>query len=141
MLYKNRTMVVNETRLKAVTYSYEKARGISYGEPFESWLKDSDIESLSPEKIVKDIMNFIDENLDSENILVPSAIFTLGKKHDAGLKNYLIEIMKKSLNSNKLACYQAAIAVENLGEWIFLEDTSSHDVENNKIQIEIFLNQ
>ncbi|PHS18594.1 MAG: hypothetical protein COA86_07845 [Kangiella sp.] len=134
-------MVVNETRLKAVTYSYEKARGISYGEPFESWLKDSDIESLSPEKIVKDIMNFIDENLDSENILVPSAIFTLGKKHDAGLKNYLIEIMKKSLNSNKLACYQAAIAVENLGEWIFLEDTSSHDVENNKIQIEIFLNQ
>jgi len=132
-------MEINEATLKAVTYSFEKTRGIDYGDLFETMLNESGVKELCSEEIVGDIVKFIDSNLDSDNVLVSSAIFALGKKHDKELKHYLIEIMKKSLNTNILACYQAAIAVENLGEWIFRDDASSHDVESNKKQIEQYL--
>ena len=134
-------MEISEATLKAVTYSFEKARGISYGEQFEEMLIDSGVAGLCSDEIVRDISSFIDSNLESDNVLVPSAIFALGKKYDEKLKGYLVGVMKKSIDTTMLACYQAAIAVENLGERIFRDDASSYDMASNKIQIERFLSE
>lgn len=132
-------MIIDDFTIRAAAYRFEKERGIELGDPFDYWLSESGIEYIELDIITSELINFINKNLDFKNKLVSSAIFALGKKYDLNLKQYFIEIMSNSLTINMAVCYQAAIAVENLGEQIFKGTVSSQDYAANSIQIEKFL--
>jgi HEAT repeat protein len=48
-----------------------------------------------------------------------AAVFALGKLHDPGLTEFLVEVLRTYLKSNAGVLYQAMIALDNLGVDVF----------------------
>ncbi len=109
---------MNNELILAMALRFEKERG-KLDPYFEPRLEESGIGSLKIENIVKELTSYILQNLNSENELLSTAVFALGKSYDDSHSGLYVEVMKHCQVTNPSACYQSAIALGNLGVLIF----------------------
>jgi hypothetical protein len=105
---------------------FEKQRGVS-DEYIEHVLSVSPLTDLPIDEISKAISVYVEEAIYSPNELLTTAIFALGKSYNEDHSELYLKIMKLVQSSNPKACYQAAIAFENLGNRVFFGTADGND--------------
>ncbi|TVP13229.1 hypothetical protein AYI87_12705 [Shewanella sp. KCT] len=91
------------------------------------------------DEISRLIAEYIENKIESDAQLLSTALFVLGKTYANQYKNLYFSVMKSAQKSNPSACYQAAIAIENLGEQVFLERFEPTDIESVLSSINVYL--
>ena len=125
MLY---SMKIDDDYLLDALCLFEKHRGVD-DEFIQSRLIDSPIAHLNIEEISRSVADYIEREIESDGQLLSTALFALGKTYSSEYENLYLSVMKSAQKSNPLACYQAAIAIENLGNQVFFGRADSTDSE------------
>lgn len=102
----------------ASAFRFEKERG-QLDSFFESRLEGSGLSGKTVEEVAKPLTSYIKSHITSETELLSSALFALGKSYDSSHSKLYTQVMKNSQKTNPVACYQAAIALENTGVLVF----------------------
>ena len=122
----------------ASAFRFEKERG-KLDPYFESRLEESGLSSLTIEEVAQRLTSYIRQNLESKDELLSSALFALGKSYDASHTDLYVEVMKSSQTNNPVACYQAAIALENTGVLVFPDGGDASKSDDFLRDINIYL--
>ena len=124
-------MNIDQNLISAAAYIFERENGLKLSDYEIRDIEDSELDGVSPDKLENIIKNFIEENIEKGGALLGSAIFALGKRCNSNNKVFFINILKRLIESDIDSAYQTMIALENIGEKIFLGSANLLEKERN----------
>jgi hypothetical protein len=87
----------------------------------------SSTDSFDAQEIESLLVSYIEDNLGNTEDNLSTALFALGKTYKKKYRPLYISAMERNIELNLGICYQAGIAIENLGENIFFSISPSED--------------
>jgi hypothetical protein len=85
----------------------------------------SNTDSFDAQEIESLLVSYIEDNLGNTEDNLSTALFALGKTYKKKYRPLYISAMERNIELNLGICYQAGIAIENLGENIFFSISPS----------------
>ena len=124
-------MKITNDSLIAAMFLFEKENGIKLDQNSIQEIEKEGLAKENPLDLVTAIKNYI-ELSPNEDPLLGTAIFALGKRYDKNLKRFFVKILRRLLDSNPHALFQALIALNNLEENALPDDASATEYELNR---------
>jgi hypothetical protein len=115
---------IDENIILASAFLFEKLNGKSLSSYEEEIIKTELFIPVSKKDLIDQICDFIENSLTSNEVR-SSAYWSLGKAFDSKLLSFFQEKLAFEIRNECYNCiYQILIALDNLGENIFREETS-----------------
>ena len=98
-------MKITNYSIIAAMFLFEKVNGNNLDRSSIQLIKKEGFTNVSPSELVNSLLKNLKSTLD-DNPLLGTGIFALGKQYDLNLKDLLVEMLHRTLDTNPDALYQ-----------------------------------
>jgi len=131
-------MEIAETTLRAAAFRFEQDNGNTLGDLEADEIRKASLDKHQVSEVAQAVREFA-ENASADDPSFGPALWALGKRSDHGLKGLFTRMLRKALDVDPNATYQALIALDNLGEDVLLDGGSSLNHERIRRLAEAYL--
>ena len=138
MLRAEQFMKITNDSLIAAGVLFEKENGNELDQYSIRLIEKEGLTNSDPSELTNSIINYL-KSASNDDPLLESGIFALSKRYDSNLKDLFVEMLRRTLDANPNALYQALIALDNLEENVLPDGGCINEYERNKRLAEKYL--